>query len=357
MFLVAPAGWMKSELCMSLDGAHKIHCTTSLTAHALISGMNFGGHGDPSLIPKLNGKTLVVKDFTTILSMNLTAQEEIFGTLRDAYDGKISREFGNGVVRRYKSTFGILAGVTPAIEAKSAGHSVLGERFLKYRPRGKQLLGGHDAIDRTLTNLKKETRMRDELQAIAADCLARSVDLERDAANLDLETAGKIKRLAQWTAAMRGAVARERYTQQLQFRPVAEVGTRLAKQLAMLGLGIACFKREDHVSEDTYQTLARVARDTAPDRVESIVNWMYRERGADSCTPGEVTAGTKIPIGTVRPLLEDMSLLHIVVAIGGSGMGQEYQLSEGMYELTKTTRIYQRRRRTCARDGRRRKIT
>jgi len=55
------------------------------------------------------------------------ARDEIFGTLRDAYDGKITKRFANGIVRAYQSTFGLVAGVTPAIESFVVTHAMLGE--------------------------------------------------------------------------------------------------------------------------------------------------------------------------------------------------------------------------------------
>ncbi len=65
LFLVAPPGSLKTELIMSMADAPLIVTTTSLTPHVLISGFPSAGGGDPSLIPKLNGKVLTIKDFTT----------------------------------------------------------------------------------------------------------------------------------------------------------------------------------------------------------------------------------------------------------------------------------------------------
>jgi hypothetical protein len=98
MFLIAPAGGTKTEFCMSLSECSCVECLSSLTPHTLVSGANFGG-GDPSLLPRLRDRILVIKDFTTILNLHPTDREAIFGILRDAYDGEFTKSFGNGITR------------------------------------------------------------------------------------------------------------------------------------------------------------------------------------------------------------------------------------------------------------------
>src|SRR5262249_23758004 len=111
LFLKGPPGSGKTEMMNALKGLPEwAMLVSNLTPAALISGF-----GDPtkdrtgqSLLPQLDGKTLIVKDFTTILSMNPTARDEIFGILRDAYDGHASKNFGTGR-REYDSRFNLLA--------------------------------------------------------------------------------------------------------------------------------------------------------------------------------------------------------------------------------------------------------
>ncbi|GAG47595.1 unnamed protein product, partial [marine sediment metagenome] len=100
-------------------------------------------------------------DFTTILNMHHDNRDEIFGILRDAYDGSITKHFGNGIVRRYKSTFGIIAGVTPAIELYTEEHTALGERFLRYKiriPTGAEYQ--QNILMKAVTNIGHENEMR-----------------------------------------------------------------------------------------------------------------------------------------------------------------------------------------------------
>jgi len=344
MFLVAPPGGSKSELLMSLSDAPLIITTTSLTPAALVSGQA-NGAGDPSLLPKLNGKLLVIKDFTTILSKPIWELNQILGVLRDAYDGEYEQRYGNAVHRKYKTKFGIMAGVTLVIEGFQSMSAVLGERFLKYKigQLGK-IIVGTEVIRKTLENLGEETQMRSGLREIAKDVLNRPITFA-DAPAKDPESMEKIIKLSQWISSLRGVVSREKYTGQINFKPMAEIGTRLAKQLYMLAMGISIFKQEDTISESTYQTIVKVGRDTAPDRVEEIVRQLYLNTSPNTeleyATTRDISDWTRFPEGTVRFILQDLDLLSIVKKEKGNIRGG-WRLSASVTKLIQQLDIYKK---------------
>ena len=341
LFVVAPPGGSKSELLMSLGKASHVITTTSLTPHALVSGAVSPGGGDPSLIPKLNGKVLVIKDFTTILDMNHVARDEIMGVLRDAYDGETCRYFGTGLVKRYKSTFGIVAGVTPAVEMFSTLHASLGERFLRYRIRvpGRISIGG-DIIEKAIANIGQEIGMRGDLQAIGVDALNRKVDLT-NLPKIGPDVRRKIVGLAQWVASTRAVVVRERYTREMMFKPVAEIGTRLGKQLGKLAMGLALWGNEKEVTEAHYRTLVRVARDTVPDRVEEILRRLWVNGGIDEFLPtSKVTELSNLNPETCRTLLQDLTSLHVVQKEEGSSFNGRWRIAPSMARVMRPLGIY-----------------
>jgi len=338
MFLVAAPGGMKSELLMSIAMAPRIRTMTSLTPHALISG-SIGPQGsDPSLIPQLNGRVLSIKDFTAILSLNSIARDEIFATLRDAYDGQTEKSYGTGVVRRYNSRFGIIAGVTPAIETLSSANQSLGERFLKYRLRGGwTTTSSQEAIRRALQNLADSVRMRSELSETGKAVLDRDVT-PSDAPTVTPDVIEKITQLAQWVAMLRGVVYRERYTQTVQYKPTIEVGTRLAKQLCKLAFGISIFHRESVVTERTYLTLAHVAQDTVPDRVEEVIRHLYTHFDDGYTSTATLASKSRLPDETVRYLLQDLTLLRVVIKEKGRLSG--WALAPRVHRLMTSLKLY-----------------
>lgn len=347
MFLVAPPGGTKTEILMAFNKSPGVVTTATLTPHALMSGAKNIGGVDPSLIPKLNDKVLVVKDFTTILAMPTIQRDEIFGILRDAYDGKTEKYFGNGIHRTYESKFGIIGGVTPVIEMYSASSSMLGERFLKYRlPHSGRKQSGQAIIQAALNNLGKKTKLRKSLQEVAA--LALNVEVTEDMIpEIPQPMIKRLMSLAQWVAVLRGVVQRERYTNIVQFKPTQEVGTRLATQLAKLGMGVAIFHQTPEFDEDAYQVVVSVARSTVPDRVEEIVKQLFLRARDKFATAKELSEWSFLPENTVRTMLQDLELLRIVVS-DGANFNRKYKLSRVMLRMMRPLGLYKSEEQWCS---------
>lgn len=332
LFLVAPPGGMKSELLMSISNSPRIVATTSITPHALISGANFGAAGDPSLIPKLNNQVLVIKDFTTIMSMNSLAKEEIFGVLRDAYDGKTEKRFGNGIVRSYESKFGIIAGITHVVETLS-GNNPLGERFLKYcipSAPGQ----GKAAIKRAISNIKVNDKMRSELSDIGKAALDREFSGIPD---IPEDMIDRIVALSQWVAMLRNIVSRDKYSGLIHFKPQHEVGTRIAKQLTKLAYGISLFRGLEKVDDGVFETIRRVGLDTCPTKVEGVVSGLVKA-GVEWASTNEISELTGFPIETTRYILQDLTLTGVCIKEQGKGRG--WALSPKIKRLISELGIY-----------------
>jgi len=341
LFLVAPPGGMKSELLMSLSKGEGVHALSSLTPHTLISGATWKEGQDPSLLPKLNNKILIVKDFTTLLTLHHSVRDEIFGTLRDVYDGNTEKIFGNGVRRKYESSFGILAGVTPAIEAFNTIHAGLGERFLKFRLCGNWDQDSEEAkIMRALNNIGREGQMRNELTKIGCRWLA-NMKLPEIFPELTHDRKLMLVHLAKWAARLRGVVERDRFSGTVMYKPSSEVGTRLAKQLAKLGQGIAMFLEKKAVDDEVYELVRRVALDTVPDRVEDIVHALWDATGGDegTCSTTDIVIKTRLPQATVFRCLQDMNLLKLVENMSAKGVAA-WRLSAKLTEHIKIGGVY-----------------
>jgi hypothetical protein len=326
---------------MSLAKCSSAVCLTSLTPHSLISGFTWGGSGkDPSLLPQLDGKVLILKDFTTITAMHFTARDEIFGILRDAYDGKTEKQFGNGLRREYKSRFGILAGTTPIIDTFSTIHQSLGERFLKYRIELDTSQSEEKKILRALSNINNEIAMREELQEAASRLLAQPAPEALPA--FPAEYMKKISALAQFTARMRGVVIRDQYTQQVQYKPSSEVGTRLAKQLMKFAVGVGIFRGHQILGLYEYHCMAKVALHTCPDRLLSIMQAIYHSKVEDNIAElktKEISDYTRLPTSTVFRLLEDLYLLKLIKR---SGEGSKYlwSIEDSISQLLSDSKLF-----------------
>lgn len=314
IFIVAPPGGMKSELIMTLSGSDWVESISSLTPHALVSGANMSGGEDPSLIPKLDGKVLAIKDFTTILQTHPSIRDEIFGQLRDCYDGKFEKLFGNGVCRRYESQFGIVAGVTPSIDAYSSLSQGLGERFLKYRMEDNiKHFDEEERILKAIENVNHEVSMRKELTEAARQFLSRDV---KEIPKLSPSISGKIVKLAMLVARMRGVVNRDKYNSMMVLSKSSfEIGTRLAKQFTKVAIGVALYFGLTAIDEKTYGLVCEVALGSAPDRVQDVVKVLALAK-EDLRTRDVFLRTDSMTQTTVYRTLQDLAMVGAVKQVG-----------------------------------------
>ena len=344
LFIVAPPGGMKSELLMSIAKAKLIYSCSSLTPHALVSGAATMGNGDPSLLPQLDGKILVIKDFTTTLTMHPTARDEIFGQLRDAYDGRFEKAYGNGQVRRYDSHFGVIAGVTPNIDAYSSLNQGLGERFLKYRlEKHAEPEDERERIVRAMSNVNKEVNMRKELQSAGSAFLHNDFT---DIPELDDKSEERIVALAMLIARLRGVVNRDKYDhQQMLTRASYELGTRLAKQLVKLAFGIGMFYGESVVSLKTMKIVCNVAIHTVLDKVSAVVRALWGDGEFKPRRIEDMVEMAGLTRATIRRTLEDFEMLKLVERkkVTNTEHGSHaytYMLKQKVWNLLKETQVF-----------------
>lgn len=124
---VGESSSLKTTLARFISSASD-KCYSVSKFKGLYSGYK-SGDTDTSLVPKLQGRVLVINDLTPLLQADKGTQDEVFGDLRDIYEGVGGAHFKNGVNRNYDGVvFGCITCVTDVI--RKFGRSDLGERFI-----------------------------------------------------------------------------------------------------------------------------------------------------------------------------------------------------------------------------------
>ena len=154
LYIVDASGSGKTELVEMFTQCPKVYSMSDLTPKTLISGLGAEDSEDgqePSLLLKLTDNIVTLKDFTTILSTHKDSMGAIFGQLREVFDGKFSKDFGNGKRIDWVGKLSMLVGVTPVIDHHHKVIAALGPRFLFVRPRKENR---DKAARRALTHVK-----------------------------------------------------------------------------------------------------------------------------------------------------------------------------------------------------------
>lgn len=339
LFLVGQSGSGKSELIMAFDEVQNTTAISTLTTKTLISGANFAGGGDPSLIPRLDGRILCIKDLTTLLDMNPQEQKIIWGQLRDAYDGKAAKPFGNGTFRIYESRFGMLVGVTPTIEIHLEGQSALGERFLKWDlPPLRGLMAEEATIRKAMMNTTKEKQMKRELSEAAQAML--NYDFS-EVPVIPTEISDKILYISQVAGRLRGTVNRDKYSREVTHTPFQEVATRISKQLLKYITSVAMFRRLDKVTMNEFNVIKHIVLSTANSKMLHTVKSIYNKKDK-IWTRDALNKHISISGTTVERVAEDLRMLKILQREGGRYGQKNWILKKEIRSLIDRSEIFVR---------------
>jgi len=330
LLLVAPSGGTKTEILRSLK-FWKAYTLDSLTTKTLVSGLTYTDKKSKKrkavegILGDLDGKILVIKDFTLILTKPTDERNEIFGQLRNAYDGYL--EYGFGTLPepiRIKSSFGLIAGVTPIIDNYHQFNVLLGERYLKARLK----LDRRIASQKAMQNVGKEKEMREELQRTVYNFLK---GLEFHDLEINEKSLNFLINLAMFTAKIRTPVWASNLGAGItEYMATTEVATRLVKQLAKLLKLVVIVRGKSQIDDDDITSIVRVAFDTVPqDRME-IIKFLYAN-GASGLR--EISRHIKMSTTGTKRKLEEMLALEDVVEYENS----DYGSTDGNWRLHDST--------------------
>jgi hypothetical protein len=233
--IIDASGAGKTELLRAFRNRPDAYFLSNLTENTLVSGYRDpkSPDKDPSILPELNEKVLVIKDLAPLLGMRAEARSAVIAGLRDAYDGFTDQGRGNLGRCSYEARFTLLAASTLAIERTDTVEQELGERFVKFRARGSD---SKEKVRKAIRNIGVDNSMRQEIEGAVSKYLERLPSAS--GTHIPGELQEPLVELAVFTAKARSHVARDR-NGVIQYLPRPEVGTRLGKELGKLLLALA----------------------------------------------------------------------------------------------------------------------
>lgn len=334
LFLIAPPGGAKTEILRGIYGPRYYHLS-DLTSKTFVSGLMLGKGENrkkiQDLLPQLDKKILIFKDFTTILEKNKDERAEIFAQLREIYDGSFAKKFGTLDHKvEYHARFGLIAGVTPIIDRYWKLMQQLGERFLKYR--------WQEDADKTTRRAEaiegKEKEMRAEITYAVQSFLKR---LPVKNPELPKELVEPIILSAKFLALARTPVQIQHGAGDFfhDYIPTPERPTRLVKQLKKLSKALAVVRGRDIVTEEDVKTTIKVALSTCPqDRLE-VLRAVEKKQGKSlyGTTAGEIRKDVNIPETSIRHICEQLTLLELLQYSKVSKDSGGYQSTITYYSL------------------------
>jgi hypothetical protein len=331
LLLISGPGAAKTETVSALKGI-EAHVTSTIASEgALLSAVprkDRTTDATGGLLRKIGeAGVLVIKDFTSILSMNRDLRGQVLAALREIYDGKWERNVGTdgGRTITWIGRLILIGAVTSAYDSAHGVIAAMGDRFALVRVDSST--GRMDAGRQALSNVGHEGPMREELQAAVRDVLTA---LRRDVATLTGAENEVLLRLADLVTLSRTAVERD-YQFNITDAHAPEMPTRFAKMLGQimrggLALGMA--------REVALALAVRVAGDSMPPlRLAILADLAENPRTRTT----DVRTRLQRPYNTIDRELQALHMLGLVVVVqqvdgtakdgDGKGRGWQYQLA------------------------------
>lgn len=306
LLMVGGSGAAKTETIVPLTGAAAFMVSTITGEAALLSGTaqkERAKDATGGLLPKIGSGLLVIKDFTSILSMNRDTRAAVLAALREIHDGHWSRDIGGegGRTLNWTGRLVIIAACTTAWDAAYQVMATMGDRFLIVRPRtGNRRAAGRQAME----NVGSEISMREELAAAVGKLLATITSTGR--CQLTDDERSSVLDLADLISHTRSAVERD-YKGEPLFAHALEAPTRLGKELVQLARGGLALGMDRGAA---MAVVERCAADTMPPlRLSVLVDIAAHP---DSPT-ADVVKRLQIPRKTVDRTLQELHLLSLLV--------------------------------------------
>lgn len=266
LMIIAPPSSGKSVVIRGITeavgGARHI---SSVTANTFASGMmgGSGGDGSRSLLERMEERgewLLTIKDFGTIQNQVAEERREIFGQLREIYDGKYNATYGTGVEVDWEGSLGILVGATPAVDRKWQWSAQLGERFVHLRPASPD---GEEVARVALQSASEQEEQREAIEKAYERALKMANQQPDEVSAVGSFGEDTVVALARFLAEARRPVQHFRAGSGHQVQPPEGPG-RLSKIFAQVyEAALVCYEGDENCAR---RFTTRIAVDSVPGR-------------------------------------------------------------------------------------------
>lgn len=314
MLFIAPPSSAKTELLRAFDGRPDVYLLSSLTPSTFISGrVEQEDDCNHSLLPKLNGKTLIIKEFTTILSKRSEQQQEIIAQLREVYDGRYTKAFGTGKTIDWEGKVGLMAACTPVYDKHYGVIGSMGDRFMLFRmTKTDGLAMGRKAQ----ACVGREPHMREEIKQAFHRFLIQFDKMKKVEFHHIESFDDKVLSLACFCAQARCPVLRDYRSRSIEYGPQPEGPARLVKQFTQIGRGLALVHDKHHLGNDEYEILKEIGLNLINPIRQKVVRFLWEAEVFEQLqrwkTAKEIADDIAIPLNTMKIALEDLMMVGVL---------------------------------------------
>lgn len=320
-YLVGAPSSGKSTICELLSADE--HNTRPLSKFTgLVSGSRQGQH----LIPFLQNKAVIIKDGTLLLESTPQQLANVYGELRDIFDGSLEAKYRNGVSASFSNiTFGMIIGITERIYALNM--AALGERFLHCRletTRETETERNSSAIRNILSRCKLSVaegndegdsrsfpKQRQYTAGFINHLHSRLTNEDILKPSFTDEDCLLIQSLADVVACSRASAPRKHDREEITYNSRPEASTRLVKLFSKVALCLCYVHGTTRINNEVKRLLCKQALDTAYGRQFDILKSITLSQ--QGLNKQAVAVSTNVPLETLNRRIEDLKSMGILL--------------------------------------------
>lgn len=321
----------KSELCNTLNKIPFVHPVSSMTENTFLSNMRLNDGKEASLLHRIGPKGMIVmKDYTSILSMRPEKREIIVSQMREIYDGKLVKEAGNGKSEKWEGKINWIGAVTESVYIKEDESAGMGRRTINYvmplQDRRETTLRAKD--NNSDINYKREMIQ----DAFAEYIMERCQHLEGNLPELPEDMSEELIDLADFITLVRTPVERN-FKGELVLVPAPEMPMRVFQMLVTI-TKVLMAENKGEITPDIRKIVRRLAFDSIPKQRRLTMEVLAKY---ERVTAKGAAQALRYPTETIRKWLENVNVLGICERVQVSGLNADnFVLNEKYQKVMET---------------------
>ena len=329
LFVGAPSSG-KTELVQLLRNSPNAYCLDNVTLNSFISGERPTTKQKVfDLLPLLDRKCLVIKDWTVIFSLDEKMTKKIIGDMVGVYDKQLSKFSSRRGRVSYESEFSHLGCITPATLNHHHNYlNMIGPRFLCYTIMNPSIEDEKKSFDTIFSNqdrdgLEKEAReaVQSYLKTLTTRDMASVVKPLSSPTQDYLRIAARFVSRARGIVILQSASFRDESGNDITYYEPLETQIeqpwRAVQQLMELTRYLAFVCGKEEVGKDELEIIKQVVISSMPADRSQALRAIQAKGGA--ITTKELSEDIDRSNRTSRRMLDELSVLGILKKTKGSG--------------------------------------
>lgn len=333
----------KTDLVNFLRSSDLVYFVDTLTQNPFASGyVAPEGQKSYDMLSELNNKCFVVKDYTTIFSLNSETVKKLLGELVSIYDGQFKKFSPTRGLKEYITNFSHIGCITPTALNRHAQYmNIIGARFLFYRMSKLNAEDRKKGFEIAWHEDRKNSLK--EIEKLVCEFLNQIVSKLEAEENIEIdftdeEIKASLEQLAIFTSKSRGIVITEEQTfkndedKTVTYHEVVdwqvEEPWRAFQQLKGLAIALAIINQTNKISKEEISILEKIVLSSMPVQRAETLECFKNEK---VLTSKQLSLLTKKSQRTCQRLLKELQFLDIIESSDPDGMiAKEYRI-KGQY--------------------------